>query len=255
MSGAQAVVVGRAVVDALFPAGDPLGGTVRIGNRGFRIVGIQERQGTAGGVSLDRYVWMPLAAFERTFGAPGSLQVFAKATDVARTSAAEDQARASMRARRHLGPGAVDTFDIITPEASRSFVTAITERIGAAGPPISLMALIAAIVVVTNTTLVSVTQRTREIGIRRALGAGRASILVETLAESSVVALAGGAAGVLAAVGVLAVASRSIGVPLALEWPTALGSLVAAGLSGMAAGWYPARRAAALDVITALRQE
>ena len=126
---------------------------------------------------------------------PTSLQVFAKANDVAQTRAAEDHAHVSMRARRHLGPGAADTFDIITPEASRNFVTAITERLGAAGPPISLMALIAAIVVVTNTTLVSVTQRTREIGIRRAIGASRANVLVETLAESTVIALAGGAVG------------------------------------------------------------
>jgi putative ABC transport system permease protein len=117
------------------------------------------------------------------------------------------------------------------------------------------MALIAAIVVVTNTTLVSVTQRTREIGIRRALGARRVNILVETVAESSVVALAGGVAGVLAATAVLSLASDSVGIPLDLEWPTVAGSLIAAGLSGVAAGWYPARRAVAQDVITALRQE
>jgi putative ABC transport system permease protein len=255
LSAAQVIVVGHGVIDALFPAGEPLGAVVRIGNRGFRIVGIQAAQGTAGGASLDRYVWMPLAAFERTFGAPGTLQVFAKASDVGRTTAAEDHARASMRARRHLSPGAPDTFDLITPEASRSFVAAITQRLGAAGPPISLMALLAAIVVVTNTTLVSVTQRTREIGIRRAIGAARVSILVETLAESSVIAIAGGVTGVMIAAGILSLASSGIGVQLALEWSTLLGSLAAAGLSGIAAGWYPARRAAALDVITALRQE
>jgi putative ABC transport system permease protein len=198
---------------------------------------------------------MPIAAFERAFGAPASLQVFAKASDVTRTQAAEDHARISMRARRHLGPGAADTFDIITPEASRSLVTAITQRLGAAGPPISLMALVAAIVVITNTTLVSVTQRMREIGIRRAVGASRANLLVETLAESSVIALAGGAVGLAVAAGVLSLAAGAVGVPLALEWPTAIGSLVAAGLSGVLAGWYPARRATALDVITALRQE
>ena len=255
VSGAQVIVAGRAVLAELFPSNDPLGAAVRIGNRGYRVVGIQELQGTAGGVSLDRYVWMPLGAFERTFGAPPSLQVFAKATDVAKTDAAEDHARTSMRARRHLGPGAADTFDFITPEASRSFVSAIAERIGAAGPPISLMALLAAIVVVTNTTLVSVTQRTREIGIRRAVGARRASILIETLAESSLVALAGGIAGIGAAVVVLSAASRPAGIPLALEWPTIVGSFVAAGLSGIVAGWYPARRASSVDVVTALRQE
>jgi putative ABC transport system permease protein len=181
--------------------------------------------------------------------------VFARAADIARTSAAEDLARASMRARRRLPPGAADTFDLITPEASRGFVAAITERLGAAGPPISLMALVAAIVVVTNTTLVSVTQRTREIGIRRALGAKRANILAETLAESSVIALAGGVAGLLVATGVLALASRAVGVPLTLEAPTTIGSLAAAACSGLAAGWYPARRASALEVMTALRQE
>ena len=255
VSGAQVVVAGRAVVDELFPGVDPLGRQVRIAGRGFRIVGLQALQGTAGGVSLDRYIWMPIVAFERAFGPSPSLQVFAKAIDVPRTQAAEDHARISMRARRHLGPGATDTFDVITPEASRSFVAAITERLGAAGPPISLMALIAAIVVVTNTTLVSVTQRTREIGIRRAIGASRANVLVETLAESGVIALAGGAVGLAAAAGVLSLASGSLGVPLSLEWPTTIGSLAAAGLSGILAGWYPARRAAALDVINALRQE
>ena len=255
VGGAQVVVAGRAIVDELFPGADALGQSVRIAGRGFRIVGIQAQQGTAGGVSLDRYIWMPIAAFERAFGAASSLQVFAKATDVARTQAAEDHARISMRARRHLGPGAADTFDIITPEASRSFVAAITQRLGAAGPPISLMALIAAIVVVTNTTLVSVTQRTREIGIRRAIGASRANVLVETLAESGVIALVGGAAGLAAAAGLLSLASAALGVTLTLEWPTTVGSLAAAGVSGILAGWYPARRAAALDVINALRQE
>lgn len=160
-----------------------------------------------------------------------------------------------MRARRHLGPGAADTFDLITPEASRGFVAAITERLGAAGPPISLMALITAIVVVTKPTLVSVTRRTREIGIRRALGASRANVLVETLAESSVVALAGGSVGLVTAAGVLSIASGALGAPLALGWPTTVGSLAAAGLSGVLAGWYPARCAAALDVIDALRHE
>lgn len=253
--GAPVIVAGHAVADTLFPGLDPLGQRVRIAGRGFRIVGLQARQGTGGGVSLDRYVWMPITAFERAFGPAPSLQVFAKATDVTRNQAAEDHVRISMRARRHLGPGASETFDIITPEASRGFVAAITERLGAAGPPISLMALVAAIVVVTNTALVSVTQRTREIGIRRAIGASRANVLLETLAESSVIALGGGAAGLAAAAGVLSLASGALGVPLSLEWTTTVGSLVASGLSGLLAGWYPARRAASFEVVNALRQE
>jgi putative ABC transport system permease protein len=254
---AQVLVAGRAIVDALFPGTDPVGRQVRLAGRAFTIVGVQVQQGSAGGVSLDRYIWMPLGAFERAFGAPPSLQIFAAAPEGASeaTLAAEDRARISMRARRHLGPGAADTFDIITPEASRTFVGNITERIGAAGPPLSLMALIAAMVVVANTTLVSVTQRTREIGIRRALGATRASILAETLAESLMVATVGGALGLAVGAVVLRLAGSALSIALPLEWATGAGSLVAAAISGLVAGWYPARRAAALDVVDALRQE
>ncbi len=252
-SGAPVVILGQAIVDQLFPAGDPLGQQVRIAGRAFTVIGLQTRQGTAGGVSLDRYVWMPLRAFERAFGATASLQVFAKAPTSAQSAAAEDHARVSMRARRHLGPGETDTFDIITPEASRSFVANITQRIGAAAIPISIMALMAAIVVVTNTSLVSVTQRTHEIGIRRALGASRAAVIGETLAESAMVGLLGGTAGLLAGAGVLALASRIGGLPLAISLPTAALSLTAAVLSGVLAGWYPARRAASIDVVDALR--
>ena len=252
---AQVVVVGHEVAEALFQTTDALDRTVRIAGRGFRIVGVQMAQGSTGGVTLDRYVWMPIAAYERVFGAAPTLQVLAKSTDVDQAAAGEDHARISMRARRQLRPAAPDTFDIITPEASRNFVAAITQRLGAAGPPISLMALVAAIVVVANTTLVSVTQRTREIGIRRAVGAARANVLIETLAESSVIAAAGGAIGLAVAALVLWLASRATGTPLPLEWPTALASLVAAAASGIVAGWYPARRAASLDVINALRQD
>lgn len=252
---AQVVVVGHEVAEALFQTTDALDRTVRIAGRGFRIVGVQMAQGSTGGVTLDRYVWMPIAAYERVFGAAPTLQILAKPTDEDQAAAGEDHARVSMRARRQLRPAAPDTFDIITPEASRNFVAAITQRLGAAGPPISLMALVAAIVVVANTTLVSVTQRTREIGIRRAVGAARANVLIETLAESSVIAAAGGAIGLAVAALVLWLASRATGTPLPLEWPTALASLVAAAASGLVAGWYPARRAASLDVINALRQD
>jgi putative ABC transport system permease protein len=253
VQAAQVVVVGHAVAEALFQTTDALDRTVRIAGRGFRIVGVQTEQGSTAGVTLDRYVWMPIGAYERVFGAPPTLQVLARPMDD--DQAGEDHARISMRARRQLRPDAVDSFDIITPEASRNFVAAITQRLGAAGPPISLMALVAAIVVVANTTLVSVTQRTREIGIRRAVGAARANVLVETLAESSVIAAGGGAIGLAVAAFVLWVASRVTGTPLPLEWPTALASLAAAAASGIVAGWYPARRAASLDVINALRQD
>jgi len=109
--------------------------------------------------------------------------------------------------------------------------------------------------VVANTTLVSVTQRTREIGIRRAVGATRTSVVFEVLAEAAIVALAGGAVGLAAAAFALAGASAALGVDLPLRLSTALGSLAAAGSAGIAAGWYPARRAATIDVVTALKAD
>ncbi len=251
--GAQVVVLGSEVAATLFPGVDPLGQAVRIGLRRFRVIGLQVPQGTSGGQALDRIVYMPLTAFERTFGAPTSLLVYATEGADRSTRAAEDRARVSMRARRHLGPGADDTFDIVTPEAARGFVDQLTQQVSAAGPPISFMALVAAIIVVANTTLVSVTQRTREIGVRRAIGASRHSVVVETLAESTVVALVGGGLGLVAALVAVSLAGAALAIELSLEWTVGGASLAAAGLSGLVAGWYPAKRAASSNVVDALR--
>ncbi len=255
LSGAQVVVLGAEIVDELFPAGDPLGKTVRLGGRGFRVIGLQERQGTTVGVSLDRYAWIPIRAYERIYPVPDSLQVFARPADGDSTQVAEDRARVTMRARRQLRPGAEANFDILTPEASRGFVFEISQRISMAGGPISAAALLAAIVVVTNTMLVSITEKTREIGIRRAIGATRSRIIGEVLAESAQVALLGGGLGILVSQAALTLGGRLLGFGLPLSAETLGWSLAAAGLSGVVAGIYPARRAARVEVIQALRIE
>jgi putative ABC transport system permease protein len=252
---AQVIVIGADVAEALFPLKNPLGQRVRLAGRGFDVIGVVQRQGTAGGVTLDRYAYIPLAAFERAFGPLPSLQVFARAPHGGEPAAAEGRAYASMRARRQLAPGVADTFDILTPEAARTFVLQLATRIGAAALPISLMALLAAVVVVANTALVSVTERTRELGIRRALGATRARITAEVLAESLLTAAIGGAAGTAAALGLLAVAGSAADVDLPARGATLAGAGAAAIGTGLLAGYVPARRAARIDVIGALRQE
>ena len=252
---AQVAVIGADVAEGLFPGASALGKRVRVAGRGFEVVGVVARQGQAGGVTLDRYVYVPLGAYERAFGGAGSLQVFARAEPGVAAARGEDRALASMRARRQLAPGEENTFDIITPDGARSFVLRLASRIGAAALPISLMALLAAVVVVTNTVLVSVTQRTREIGIRRAVGAPRAQILAEVIAESLLTAVIGGTAGVTVAAVLLALASSAFGLSLVPTAGTMAAAFAAAAATGLLAGAFPARHASRIDVIAALRAE
>ena len=253
--GAPVAVIGADVADALFPTTDPVEQMIRVAGRRLVVIGVQARLGSSNGTSLDRSVWIPVQVWERAFGAPRSLPIFAKAAAGVSAAAAEDRARASLRARRQLLPGEKDTFDVLTPDAARGFVANLSQRVGVAAGPISLMALLAAIVGVTNTVLVSVTQRTREIGVRRALGAPRAQIMREVVAESALTALIGGVAGIVVAVALIGGLARVLELPLDVRSSTVAWSLLGSAASGLVAGWYPARRATRVAIVEAIRVE
>jgi len=251
--GALVAVIGADVASVLFPVGEPA--ALRIGGRRFAVVGVQDRVGSTGAGSVDKYVWIPLRAHERVFGAPRSYQVFARGGPGVSVVDAEDRARVTMRAKRALPLRAPDNFDVLTPDAARGFIANLSQRIGVAAGPISLMALLAAMVVVTNTVLVSVTQRTREIGVRRALGATRARIVREVVAESVLVSVIGGASGAIGAWAAMSAVGALTGLPLFVRTSTLSWALAAAAGSGLVAAWFPARRATAVDVIAAIRTE
>ena len=248
--GESVAVIGDEVSRLCFPSGRALGGTIRIAGRAFKVIGVQEAMGQLGGQSQDRYIWVPLGGFERAFGPAASLQMFAKSRVQGETVQAEDRARASLRAKRNLY-----TFDVVTPDAARNFVASLSSALGAAALPISLASLLAAFVVVTNTTLVSVAQRTREIGIRRAIGARRANVGAEVLAESLIVSVVGALAGLAFVAALAAVASAVLGLPLSLAPMTLVRSLFMAAAAGLLSGALPAVRAARADVLHSLRAD
>jgi putative ABC transport system permease protein len=248
-------VIGADIAEELFPGSDALGQAIRVAGRRFEVVGVQLRLGSSGGTSLDRFVWMPLTTFERIYGPPSTLSIFARAKDGVAIGTAENVARAALRAKRQLRPGIADNFDLLSPEAARDFVLRLSERVGAAAAPISAMALLAAIVVITNTTLVSVTQKTREIGVRRALGASRGDIMREVVAESTIVSLAGGTAGTLLTAAAVSLLAGALQIDIIVRGTTVAWAIGAAALGGLVAGYYPARRATRIDVIAAVRAE
>jgi putative ABC transport system permease protein len=249
-------LIGADIEDNLLKGADPLGKEIRVGGVPYTIIGLGERQGKTLGQSQDNWVAVPLTAYQKTYGTAKSVVIYSQGPDGAeQMEAAVDQARLIMRAQRHQLPGAEDTFAIETSSALAGLLGTITGYFGAVAVAIAAISLIVGGIVIMNIMLVSVTERTREIGVRKALGAKRNDLIKQFLMESGTMALAGGAIGVIVGVVLAKTVTLLISFPSTIATWSVFAGLIVATSVGIFFGVYPARKAADLDPIVALRSE
>ena len=249
-------VIGTDIVDTLFPGVDPLDKEIRVEGQLYRVIGVGKKQGKTLGQSRDNYVAVPISTYLKQFGVRTSVRISGKANGVGiQLDSAIDEARAILRARRHDLPGRPDSFVAETNASFLSIWSNLSGTFFIAMVAIAAISLIVGGIVIMNIMLVSVTERTREVGIRKAMGARRDDVLLQFLIESGTMALVGGVFGVVFGIAVAKGITAIIGMPSAIKlWAVAAGLIVSASV-GVFFGVYPARRAAMLDPIAALRFE
>jgi putative ABC transport system permease protein len=249
-------IIGTDIQDHLFEGVDPLGQELRVDGTPYTVIGISEKQGSTFGASQDNWVAVPLTAFQKSYGTAKTLTIYAKAGEAGPVlENAADEVRVLVRARRHDAPGTDDDFELDINSTLVGFFSTITGYFGAVAGTVALISLVVGGIVIMNIMLVSVTERTREIGIRKALGARPRDILMQFLIESGTMALVGGAFGVLGGIVVAQVVTVLVGFPSTIAlWSVFVGLLMATS-TGIFFGVYPARKAAQLDPIVALRSE
>jgi putative ABC transport system permease protein len=253
---AHVAIVGSDIEDNILGPGDPIGKEIRVDGTPYTVIGVGESQGKIFGRSLDNWVAIPLTDFLETYGAHNSLDILVDAGGGgAVLDTVSDQLRTIMRTQRHLAPGAKDTFSIESSATFQNLLATVLNNFGAVVASIAAVSLVVGGIVIMNIMLVSVTERTREIGIRKALGATRRDILLQFLIESATISLVGGLIGVVFGIAAAKIITLLISFPSAVAIWSILVSLFAATSVGLFFGIYPAQKASALDPIAALRAE
>ncbi len=250
-------VIGEDIRAALFEDANPIGRRIRVSGQEFTVVGLLEKQGSSFGRSLDTPVYLPITVFHQLYGSRRGGTVFGKARPETGLDLEDalDITRSALRVRFKTQPGAPDNFDTLTPDSVRSFVGQILGVIAAVVVPVTSISLVVGGIVIMNIMLVSVTERTREIGIRKSLGARQGDILLQFLTESVILSMAGGLVGLALGVAAAMALSAAFGTTLKVTLPYVLLSIFVSSTVGMVSGWYPARRAARMDPVAALRAE
>jgi putative ABC transport system permease protein len=256
-AGAKVIVIGTDVADHLFNGLDPLGREVRIGGMPYTVIGVLEKQGSVFGFSLDRQAIVPWTTpVSRLIQPKGDLQsMIVQGSSREEMQDGIENAREVMRGSRHLAPGRPDNFALETEDSALAFFDGLKRQMIVFGTALPAIGLVVGAMVIMNIMLVAVAERTREIGIRKALGARRIDILSQFLIEASTLSVVG--AGIGIALGLLAAKIVSWLTPLpaaVAPWSILMALVLGAGV-GIVAGVYPASRAARLDPIAALRQE
>lgn len=256
-NNAPVVVVGTDIPETLMPGVDPIGKEIRVDGWSYRIIGVGKKKGKTLGQSLDNYVFLPMTSWFKQYGTYNSnMRISAKATGTGPVlDSAIDEARVILRTRRHDPAGGADTFDIETNSSLLSIWSNLTGTFFIAMIGISAISMVVGGIVIMNIMLVSVTERTREVGIRKAMGARRSDVMMQFLIEAVLLALTGGLLGVLLGIAVAKGVTFAVGMPSVIKmWAVVAGLLVSASV-GVFFGVYPAQRAAKLEPIAALRFE
>ncbi len=249
------VFIGSDLKERFFPNLDPVGKTIQIDGRPFEVIGSGKAKGSVFGQSQDNYVVVPAQSYFKMYGARGGMAYIALAKDRTVLAQAQDEVRMLLRAYRHLGPKQDDTFSLISSDSLVSAWDQLTGAIAATAVAVVSIFMVVGGVVIMNIMLAVVTERTREIGIRKSVGARRQDILNQFLVESSMLSGAGGLIGVLIAWAVTIVVRSFTPVPMRMPITSVLIGVGLSAAVGLFFGIYPARQASKLDPIEALRAE
>ena len=253
---APVCVIGNDLIENLMPGIDPIGKEIRWNNIPCEVIGYGSKQGSALGNSLDNWIIIPLTTYNKNYGTQqDSLRITSRAGSAAKIQDSVDEVRQIMRGRHHLAYAKPDDFAIETSDSFLSLWKDISSSFFAVMIAIASISLVVGGIVIMNIMLVSVTERTREIGVRKALGARRSDILLQFLIESSTISVIGGAIGVLCGVLVASVITWIFALPSSVQLWSVISGLIVALSVGLFFGTYPASKAAKLDPVEALRSE